>query len=158
MCRYCWVGREGWWRAARMAQGLASPVMAYLSLSVLISSAPTHSSGLRAVGCWGALAVDLVATVPLVKAGVQWQRPQSSELRSGASCTHKTTFYTGSSTLSCSDMLSWKGTRRTGNVPLKQRIFNLIFFPLEAACFKGILFTFIVFFKFFIEKYKILEI
>ena len=33
-----------------MAQGLASPVMAYLSLSLSISSAPEHSSGLRAVG------------------------------------------------------------------------------------------------------------
>lgn len=37
-----------------MAQGLASPVMAYLSLSVLINSAPEHSSGLRAVDYWGA--------------------------------------------------------------------------------------------------------
>lgn len=36
-----------------MAQGLASPVMAYLSLSLSISSAPEHSSGLRAVGRWG---------------------------------------------------------------------------------------------------------
>lgn len=56
-----------------MAQGLASPVMAYLSLSLSISSAPEHSSGLRAVGRRGegAVAVDLVATVPLVKAGVQ---------------------------------------------------------------------------------------
>jgi len=53
MCRYCWMGRELRWRAARMAQGLASPVMAYLSLSVSISSAPEHSSGLRAVGCRG---------------------------------------------------------------------------------------------------------
>lgn len=54
-----------------MAQGLASPVMAYLSLSLLISSAPEHSSGLRAVGWGRVVAVDLVATVPLVKAGVQ---------------------------------------------------------------------------------------
>lgn len=37
-----------------MAQGLASPVMAYLNLPILISSAPEHLSGLRAVGCWGA--------------------------------------------------------------------------------------------------------
>lgn len=37
-----------------MAQGMASPVMAYLSLSVSISSAPEHSSGLRAVDRgWG---------------------------------------------------------------------------------------------------------
>lgn len=54
MCTHCWMGRELWWGAARMAHGLASPVMAYLSLSVSISSAPERSSGLRAVGCWGA--------------------------------------------------------------------------------------------------------
>lgn len=58
-----------------MAQGMASPVMAYLSLSVSISSAPEHSSGLRAVdrgwgGGGGVVAVDLIATVPLEKAGV----------------------------------------------------------------------------------------
>ena len=46
-----------------MAQGLASPVMAYLILSLLISFAPERSSGLR-VGGGG---VDLVATVPLVR-------------------------------------------------------------------------------------------
>lgn len=51
MWRYCWMGRELWCGAARMAQGLASPVMAYLSLSLSISSAPEHSSGLRAVDC-----------------------------------------------------------------------------------------------------------
>lgn len=56
-----------------MALGMASPVMAYLSLFASISSAPEHSSGLRAVGRdwgWGEVVVDLVATVPLVKAGV----------------------------------------------------------------------------------------
>lgn len=53
MCAYCWMGRELRWEEARMAQGLASPVMAYLSLCLSISSAPEHSSGLRAVGRGG---------------------------------------------------------------------------------------------------------
>ncbi|KAK5856910.1 hypothetical protein PBY51_010190 [Eleginops maclovinus] len=58
-----WQERLGWHR-------LASPVMAYLSPSASICSAPEHLSGLRAVGR-GRGGVDLVATVPLVKAGVQ---------------------------------------------------------------------------------------
>ena len=54
-----------------MAQGLASPVMAYLILSLLISFAPERSS--RGPGPRGAAPGparrdgDLVATVPLVR-------------------------------------------------------------------------------------------
>lgn len=80
MCRYCWMGKKLRWGAARMAQGLASPVMAYLSHSLSISSAPEHSSGLRAVGragggrgsrCHGALDGG---RCPMTSSRVEWVR------------------------------------------------------------------------------------
>ena len=77
MCRYCWMDRELWWGAARMAQGLASPVMAYLILSLLISFAPERSSGLRVGGggAWISLPrCPWWGRCPVTSSRVEWAR------------------------------------------------------------------------------------
>lgn len=102
MCRYCWVGRQKWWGAARMAQGLASPVMAYLSLTVSISTTPEHTSGLRAVGCRGAGRGSRCHSV-LGEGRCPVTRSSEEQVKEGGgNCTPKRTFHMGNiSCLTC---------------------------------------------------------
>lgn len=82
-----------------MAQGLASPVMAYLNLAVSISSAPEHSSGLRAVGCRG---VGRGSRCHGALGESRCPVTKSSEQRvkeGGGNCTPKSTFHMGSVSL-----------------------------------------------------------